>query len=95
MIRSASKFRNVRVIPLDLTPIELENKTLHEYAFLTDWKRIQKRGGLICINPITNSQQKKVIKKVIASIGNNIFKIIRNGANLVNMCLPVSIFKKE
>lgn len=55
MIRSASKFRNVRVIPLDLTPIELENKTLHEYAFLTDWKRIQKRGGLICINPITNS----------------------------------------
>lgn len=59
-----------------------------------EWKRA-KDGGLVCCDAELIAEQKKMIKKIIASIGNSIFKIIRSGSGFMNMCLPVAIFKRE
>jgi hypothetical protein len=59
-----------------------------------EWKRARD-GGLVCIDLEMNADQKKMIKKIFANIGNNIFKIFRNGTGIINMCFPVTIFKKE
>lgn len=58
------------------------------YLFL-EWKR-QKKGGIICINQETLANHKKIFKQVLASLGNNILK----GGNILNVSLPVTIFKK-
>ena len=48
-------------------------------------------GGLICVNEKLLAEHKKIFKHVLASIGTNILK----GGNILNVSLPVTIFKKE
>jgi hypothetical protein len=48
-------------------------------------------GGLICTNEKLLSEHKKIFKHIISSIGTNILK----GGNILNVSLPVTIFKKE
>lgn len=49
-----------------------------------------KNGGLICTNQKLLSEHKKIFKHILASIGTNILK----GGNILNVSLPVTIFKK-
>jgi hypothetical protein len=52
-----------------------------------------KNGGVVCINEAMLVEQKRMIKKVFASIGSNLHKMLRTGG-VLNMSLPVTIFKK-
>ena len=80
--------------PLDLSEAELKEKLIKEHFVFKEWRRA-KSGGLVCSDMELIADQKKMIKKIISSIGNNIFKILRTGSGIINMCLPVTIFKKE
>lgn len=55
----------------------------------TDWVKA-KDGGLICTDEKLLTEHKKIFKHILASIGTNILK----GGNILNVSLPVTIFKK-
>jgi len=54
-----------------------------------EWKR-GKEGGMICINEKVITEQKKIFKHILSSLGSNLLK----GVNILNVSLPVTIFKK-
>jgi hypothetical protein len=70
-------------------PEEPRKITTKHYLF-EDWQ-VAKNGGVICTNEAMINEQKKVFSHIIKSIGKNIFK----SKNILNISLPVTIFKKE
>jgi hypothetical protein len=73
---------------------ELELLRQTDHIMFREWRRAAE-GGLVCADAEMIAEQKKMIKKIIATIGNSIFKIIRSPSAFMNMCLPVAIFKRE
>jgi hypothetical protein len=56
-----------------------------------DWER-QKTGGILCINEAIITTQKKMFREAISAIGN---KLLRGDTSVLNISLPVAIFRKE
>ena len=61
-----------------------------DHYLCKEWVR-RKEGGVICTNETIINEQKKMFKHVITTFGNNILK----GGSILNISLPVNIFKKE
>lgn len=49
-----------------------------------------KNGGVLCVNEAIINEQKKIFKSVLTMMKNNLL----NGTNILNISLPVNIFKK-
>lgn len=79
------------VFPLHPDQTEGRERQLDKVHYLwQDWEKIE-AGGVLCINDKIVSEQKKIFKHIIASFGKNLFKI----KSVLNISLPVGIFKKE
>lgn len=63
---------------------------MKEHYFFRDWKRLE-RGGVICIREESLIEQKKALKRIFSMIGSSILK----GKSIMNLSLPVQIFKPE
>jgi leucyl-tRNA synthetase len=71
-------------------PPGLVKDVLKVHYLFQDWDKA-KQGGVICKNEAMINEQKKVFGYVIKSLGKNLFK----SRNILNISLPVGIFKKE
>ena len=62
---------------------------MKEHYLYKDWTRV-KHGGVACYNEKIIGEQKKLFKKVITKMGSSLLK----GNGILNLSLPVDIFKK-
>ena len=85
-------FQPHAVAPLSLSSTQLRKKLTTEHFLLKEWVRC-KHGGVMCVRE-SLAEQRKNIRKVVTSIGANLFKLPKNGG-ILNISLPVVIFKKE
>jgi hypothetical protein len=63
---------------------------MKDHYLYKDWTRV-KAGGVKCFNEKIVNEQKKLFKKIITKMGQSILK----GGGILNISLPVDIFKKE
>jgi hypothetical protein len=68
-----------------LKPQLVKNNLLAE-----EWLRLEE-GGLTCINETKIKEQKQIIKKILVKLGETILK----QKNIMQISLPVTIFKTE
>lgn len=62
-----------------------------EHYLFKDWSR-RKDGGVLCKNEELVNNQKRLFKDLISRLGSNILK---KGTGVLNISLPVIVFKKE
>lgn len=61
-----------------------------DHFIFSEWTR-KSRGGLVCKDEAPINEQKKVLKYLVKRMGKNVLE----SKGLLNISLPVSIFKPE